>query len=129
MFRLNGSSHHQALYTIRVKLRSSVRDQMPGPKGRKIQQKDNRTRRLTITHCLIQVQLLVTSRAAVHVVVKIPSLCCIPFQKIILFSPMEHNNTFIMYIVTATCFGLFCRPSSVNTLHTTQICVWRNNML
>ena len=39
----------------------------------------------------------------------------ITFQTIFLFSAIEHNNTFIMYTKTATCFGLFYRPSSGNT--------------
>jgi hypothetical protein len=43
-------------------------------------------------------------------------------RQLILFSPTQHNNIFIMYI-TATCFGLFYRPSSVNTLHKTHVCI------
>ena len=48
------------------------------------------------------------------------------FQVIFIFSPTQHNNVFITCIVTATCFGIFYRPSSVNTLHKTQVCIPQN---
>jgi hypothetical protein len=48
------------------------------------------------------------------------------FQKIFLFSPLDYNNTFIMYIKSATCFGLSCVSLSGNTLHGTELCVPRS---
>jgi hypothetical protein len=41
------------------------------------------------------------------------------FQEILLFSSIEHNNMFIIYITPATSFGLFCRQYT--TLHKVKI--------
>jgi hypothetical protein len=39
-------------------------------------------------------------------------------QGIFIFSPIERNKIFIMYhMISATCFGLFYRPSSGHNLH------------
>ena len=45
----------------------------------------------------------------------------VAFEEIFLFSPIEYNGKFIMYITTATCFGLFYRPSSGNTVHESRM--------
>jgi hypothetical protein len=37
-------------------------------------------------------------------------------EEIILLSVIDYNNVFIIYITAATCFGLFYRSSSGNTL-------------
>ena len=47
-------------------------------------------------------------------------------REIFLFSPIAHNKMHIMYLTTATCFGLFYSPSSGYTLHKTEVRTPRN---